>query len=112
MASLNIIPYKPLADTYRGGNQFPTRSAFRIGDQKNAPPIEPGIPLVDVPQPLSIAVDGFPKHEKSSNTTSDVDHLPLKSRGSHGSAGGQSLDKGALVWVDSRRSAVQGSMYS
>jgi hypothetical protein len=97
MASLTIIPYKPQVDTYVGDHRFPARHALKIDDQK-APRIEPGIPLIDVPQPLSIAAGGFPKHEKS--TTSDGDHLPPKRRGSRSSTDAncsQSLDNGALV---------------
>jgi hypothetical protein len=94
MASLTIVPYNPLANERRSGHQFPSRGAFKIDDHKKAPRTEPGI------SPLQISTGSLPTHEKSSNTTSDGDHLPPKWQGSHGSTGAncsQSLDKGALV---------------
>jgi hypothetical protein len=98
MASLTIVPYNPFANASRNGHQFPSRGAFKIDDRNKALRIEPGIPLIDVPQPLLIGAGRLPTNEKSSNT-SDGDDLPLK-RQTHGSAhASQSQDKGALISV-------------
>ena len=56
MASLTIIPHKPNHENaYCGSHQFTARDTFQQIDHKIAPRIIPGVPILDVPQPLAIA---------------------------------------------------------